>query len=153
VGQSVRWNAGHDDRASSFVAADRRRGRPAQVGRSTGALDATHRRSPCDMSGAVGAMPTPQNSLRAGKKAPLSVRKSLKVQSARARADRSRRLTSGARADLHFGSRRTAQDALARIRRLRREEDLPDLDAARLIAEVCKEAEATGTEGAPPPDG
>jgi hypothetical protein len=49
--------------------------------------------------------------------------------------------------------RRTAQDALARIRRLRREEDLPDLDAARLIAEVREEAEATGTEGAPPPDG
>lgn len=44
--------------------------------------------------------------------------------------------------------RRSAQDALARIRRLRRQEDLPDLDAARLIAEV--RAEAQGTEGAPP---
>jgi hypothetical protein len=49
--------------------------------------------------------------------------------------------------------RRAAQDALARIRRIRRQEDLPDLDAARLIAEVRAEAEAQGTEGAPPQGG
>jgi hypothetical protein len=49
--------------------------------------------------------------------------------------------------------RRSAQDALVRIRRLRRQEDFPDLDAARLIAEVRAEHEAEGTEGAPPHSG
>lgn len=49
--------------------------------------------------------------------------------------------------------RRSAQDALLRIQRLRREGDLPDLDAARLIAEVRAEAEAEATEGAPPQGG
>jgi hypothetical protein len=49
--------------------------------------------------------------------------------------------------------RRAAQDALARIRRLRRQEDLPDLDAARLVAEVRAERDAEGTEGAPPLSG
>jgi hypothetical protein len=49
--------------------------------------------------------------------------------------------------------RRSAQDALARIRLLRRQEDLPDLDAARLIAEVRAEREAEGMEGAPPQSG
>ena len=47
--------------------------------------------------------------------------------------------------------RRAAQDALARIRRLRRQENLPDLDAARLIAEVRAEAEASSKEAVPPP--
>jgi hypothetical protein len=46
--------------------------------------------------------------------------------------------------------RRAAQDALALIRRLRREERLPDLDAARLISDVCAEAEADSGEAAPP---
>ena len=49
--------------------------------------------------------------------------------------------------------RRAAQEALVRIRRLRREERLPDLDAARLIAEVRAEAEAQNEEVAPPPPG
>ena len=49
--------------------------------------------------------------------------------------------------------RRSAQDALALIRRLRREERLPDLDAARLISEVRAEAEAESEEAAPPPSG
>jgi len=49
--------------------------------------------------------------------------------------------------------RRAAQDALARIRRLRRQEDLPDLDAARLVAEVRAERDAEGTEGATPHSG
>ena len=49
--------------------------------------------------------------------------------------------------------RRAAQDALARIRRLRREETLPDLDAARLISDVRAEAEAESGEAAPPPSG
>jgi hypothetical protein len=49
--------------------------------------------------------------------------------------------------------RRSAQDALALIRRLRREERLPDLDAARLISEVRAEAEAGSGEGASPPSG
>jgi hypothetical protein len=49
--------------------------------------------------------------------------------------------------------RRSAQDALALIRRLRRQGALPDLDAARLIAEVRAEAEAEGTEGAPTQSG
>ena len=55
--------------------------------------------------------------------------------------------------DLPAERRRAAQDALARIRRLRRQQDLPDLDAARLIAEVREEAEATDNEGTPQPDG
>ena len=49
--------------------------------------------------------------------------------------------------------RRTAQDALALIRRLRREERLPDLDPARLISDVRAEAEAESGEAAPPLSG
>jgi len=49
--------------------------------------------------------------------------------------------------------RRAAQDALALIRRLRREERLPDLDAARLISEVRAEAVAESGEAAPPLSG
>lgn len=45
--------------------------------------------------------------------------------------------------------RRAAQDALERIRRLRREADLPDVDAARLIAEVRAVQETQGTEDEP----
>jgi hypothetical protein len=49
--------------------------------------------------------------------------------------------------------RRAAEDALARIRRLRHQESLPDLDAARLIAELRAEAEAESGEAPPPPSG
>lgn len=49
--------------------------------------------------------------------------------------------------------RRAARDALALIRRLRREERLPDLDAARLISEVRANAEAESGEAAPPLSG
>jgi len=58
--------------------------------------------------------------------------------------------TAAMKADSVTEHRRAVQDALAQIRRLRRQEDLPDLDAARLMADVRAEREVEGTKGAPP---
>jgi hypothetical protein len=47
--------------------------------------------------------------------------------------------------------RRVAQDALAQIRRLRRQEDLPDLEAARRTAAGRAAPESESREAGPTP--